>query len=324
MGKYADDPSWSDIIPHPTDEGGPSPLAAIAYSDEYGECMSYLRAAMSLNEFSPRVLLLTEDLIDMNPAHYTVWLYRAQCLFALNYNLKDELEWLNAIALQHQKNYQIWHHRHTIVDRIGESEGEGEFVERMLGLDGKNYHVWSYRQWLVKRFDLWDNGGEELGFVERMLARDVRNNSAWNHRWFVVNGREGRSVEEGGPVEGVKDEGVREREVEFVKRCVRVAPQNQSPWSYLRGIVKKSGMPMSELKGFVEEFADLRKVEGVRSSYALDFLADVLAEEDGGKAQAAEALDLLARMYDPIRKNYWEYRKGLLGVEGANEGAVAV
>lgn len=321
MGKYSEEPDWADIVPLPTDEGGPNPLAAIAYSDEYGECMSYLRAVMAANEFSPRVLELTEDLIDMNPAHYTVWLYRAQCLFALDYNLQDELEWLNEIALAHQKNYQIWHHRNLIIDKIGSCEGEAEFVEKMFGLDGKNYHVWSYRQWLVKRFDLWDQG--ELAFTERMLAKDIRNNSAWNHRWYIINGREARSEAEGGAVEGVKNAEIREREVEFMKRCVQQAPQNQSPWSYLRGIVKKSGMPLSGLKGFVEEYADLSKAEGVRSSYALDLLADVLAEEEGGKAQAAEALDLLARMYDPIRKNYWEYRKGLLGVQGANEGAVA-
>lgn len=321
MGKYSEDQEWADVIPHPTDEGGPNPLAAIAYSDEYGECMSYLRAIMAANEFSPRVLDLTEDLIDMNPAHYTVWLYRAQCLFALDYNLKAELEWLNEIALSHQKNYQIWHHRNLIVDKIGSCEGEAEFVERMFELDGKNYHVWSYRQWLVKRFDLWEEG--ELAFTERMLAKDVRNNSAWNHRWYIINGREARSEAEGGPVEGVKNRGIRERELDFVKRTVQQAPQNQCPWNYLRGIVKKSGMPLKGLKGFVEVYADLSRAEGVRSSHALDFLADVLAEEEGGKAQAAEALDLLAKTYDPIRKNYWEYRKGLLGVEGANEGAVA-
>lgn len=310
MGKYSEDSSWSDIIPLPTDEGGPSPLAAIAYSDEYSECMSYLRACMSALEFSPRVLALTEDLISQNPAHYTVWLYRAQCLFALNYDLRKELEWLNDIALQHQKNYQIWHHRQTVVESLGDCEGETEFVERMFERDGKNYHVWSYRQWLAKRFNLWEAG--ELEFTERMLAKDIMNNSAWNHRWYIVNGREARSTEEGGPVEGVTNKEVREREVEFTKRCIRQVPMNQSPWNYLRGICKKSGTPLAELKDFVMEFADLGKVEQVRSSYALDFLADILAEEKGRKEEARAVLDLLANKYDPIRKNYWEYRKALL------------
>ncbi len=73
MGKYSDSPEWSDIVPIPQDDGGPNPLAAIAYDDEYSEAMSYLRAVMAKNEYSERVLELTEDVIGMNPAHYTVW-----------------------------------------------------------------------------------------------------------------------------------------------------------------------------------------------------------------------------------------------------------
>lgn len=316
MGKYSEDPAWADIIPLPTDEGGRNPLAAIAYSDEYGEAMSYLRAIMATNEFTPRVLDLTDDLIDMNPAHYTVWLYRAQCVFALNYPLEDELAWLNETALAHQKNYQIWHHRNLIVDKLGKWQEDAEFVERMFELDAKNYHVWSYRQWLVRRFGLWGQG--ELEFTERMLGRDVRNNSAWNHRWYIVNGRE----EEG--VAGVTDEEIRMREMEFAKRAIAKAPQNASPWSYLRGIVRRSGMSLESLKGLAVEYADVTKPDGVRSSHALDLLADVLAEEADGKQQAREALDLLSNKYDPIRKNYWEYRKGLLGIEGSASAAAAV
>lgn len=311
MGKYSEDPVWADIDPLPTDEGGPNPLAAIAYSEEYGEAMSYLRAVMAANEFSPRVLDLTDDLIDMNPAHYTVWLYRAQCIFELNYPLEDELAWLNETALAHQKNYQIWHHRNLIVERLGKWQGEAEFVERMFELDAKNYHVWSYRQWLVKRFGLWEEG--ELEFTERMLEKDVRNNSAWNHRWYIVNGREDQGVK------GVMDESIRKREVEFAKKAITKAPQNASPWSYLRGIVRTSGMPLVSLKELALQHADTTSPDGVKSSHALDLLVDVLAEEADGKQQASDALDLLSSKYDPIRKNYWEYRKGLLGREDGSD-----
>lgn len=73
MGKSSDDTTWDDIVPLPQDDGGPNPLAAIAYTDEYSEAMSYLRAIMAKNEMSERALALTEDIIDMNAAHYTVW-----------------------------------------------------------------------------------------------------------------------------------------------------------------------------------------------------------------------------------------------------------
>lgn len=70
---YHDDEAWADIVPLPQDDGGLHPLAAIAYTEEYSEAMGYLRAIMAKNEFSPRVLGLTEHIISLNPAHYTVW-----------------------------------------------------------------------------------------------------------------------------------------------------------------------------------------------------------------------------------------------------------
>jgi hypothetical protein len=70
---YHEDPKWSDVTPLPQDDGSLHPLAAIAYTEEYSEAMDYLRAVMAKNEFSERVLGLTEHIISMNPAHYTVW-----------------------------------------------------------------------------------------------------------------------------------------------------------------------------------------------------------------------------------------------------------
>jgi len=129
---YHDDETWADIEPLPQDDGGLHPLAAIAYTDEYSEAMGYLRAVMAKNEFSERVLSLTEHIISMNPAHYTVWLYRAKTVSEIGRSLKDEIAWLNPTALKHLKNYQIWHHRHTIIDALGSPEGEPEFISQML------------------------------------------------------------------------------------------------------------------------------------------------------------------------------------------------
>ena len=169
----------------------------------------------------------------------------------------------------------------------------------MFAKDTKNYHVWSYRQWLVRHFSIWDS---ELGYVESLLRSDIRNNSAWNHRWVITFGREdGKDI---------PDE-IFAREVEFAKTAIREAPQNQSPWNYVRGVLKKKGSGMGELKAFAREFADLKPEDKVRSSHALDLLADIWAEEKE-EERAAKALDLLAKKYDPIRKNYWDYRKSLL------------
>ena len=73
MTTYSSSPEWVDVVPIPQDDGCANPLAAIAYSEQYSEAMSYLRAVMASSERSKRVLKLTEDIIKMNPAHYTVW-----------------------------------------------------------------------------------------------------------------------------------------------------------------------------------------------------------------------------------------------------------
>jgi len=74
-GKYANDPEWASITPIQLDDGSENtmPLATIAYPPEYLEATSYLRAVMAANEMSERALKLTEHVISMNPAHYTVW-----------------------------------------------------------------------------------------------------------------------------------------------------------------------------------------------------------------------------------------------------------
>lgn len=174
----------------------------------------------------------------------------------------------------------------------------------MLEQDSKNYHVWSYRQWLVQRFDLFASD-DELRWTEAMIDDDVRNNSAWNHRWFLVVG---------GPGAPLENPRLVERELAYAKCAIRKAPQNQSPWNYIKGVVRTAGLPSSTLTDFALEFADMRRPDDIYSSHALDLLADIYAADGRSKGEAKKALDLLASRFDPIRAHYWNYRKALLEV----------
>jgi len=71
---------------------------------------------MAVEECSPRCLRLTERVISMNPAHYTVWLYRFKIVSTLKLSVPEEIQWLNEVALNNLKNYQIWHHRQLLMD----------------------------------------------------------------------------------------------------------------------------------------------------------------------------------------------------------------
>ncbi len=189
----------------------------------------------------------------------------------------------------------------------------------------------------------------------------MRNNSAWNHRWFLCFGRDelkAKGGREGGKGVGcgaaggrggggggggvVVDEEIIDREVSFAQEKILLAPQNQSPWTYLRGLYRKSGRPLSDLKSFAEQFAGdggetddgngdedqewhVDVEEGVRSSHALDLLADIYAEV-GEKERARRTLEALGRRWDPVRKGYWDWRVALLDEdrEDAGEGVAGV
>ncbi|KAL1965940.1 hypothetical protein VTN77DRAFT_5073 [Rasamsonia byssochlamydoides] len=339
-GKYSSSPEWADVEPIPLDDGskdgeGASPLATIAYQPAYIEATSYLRAVMAANEMSERALKLTQDVISMNPAHYTVWLYRAKILFALNKNLDDEITWLNKVSLTYLKNYQIWHHRQVLMSSRTAfptlPPKELDFLMEMFAQDAKNYHVWTYRHWLVRRFNLWDSE-REIRDVETLINADVRNNSAWNHRYLLrFAPREG--PEAGMPGSGVTadekgrldvvDEELIDAELDYAKEKILLAPENRSPWLYARGVLRAAGRPLSEWKDFASQFVIEEKTDDgqvvnvhVKSSLAVEWLADVFGEEaqtevDKEKektAQAVKMLTLLKEKYDPIRRNYWDYR----------------
>jgi protein farnesyltransferase/geranylgeranyltransferase type-1 subunit alpha len=108
------------------------------------------------------------------------------------------------------------------------------------------------------------------------------------------------------------DNGTTLTKTRYTKVAIRKAPQNQSPWNYLLGILRAAKLPKSTVKDFALEFADLQAPDDVYSSHALDVLADIYGEEENNKESAEKALDLLATRYDPIRASYWDFRKGLL------------
>lgn len=70
--------------------------------------MDFFRAVSASGEKSERALELTETIIRMNPAHYTVWQYRMAILLELGKDLEVELELMNEFARENLKSYQVW------------------------------------------------------------------------------------------------------------------------------------------------------------------------------------------------------------------------
>ena len=211
---------------------------------------------------------------------------------------------------------------------------ERDFLMEMFAQDSKNYHVWTYRHWLVRHFRLWDDPRETQD-IDALLTADVRNNSAWNHRFMLRFGPRSDEPDAGMPncsasdpaQKGrlaVVDEDVVDNELHFAQEKILRAPENRSPWSYARGVLRAAGRPLAEWEEFARRFVTLKEGEGdagaeadVKSSHALEWLADVYAGEAGSAdaprtAGAVRMLTLLKERYDPIRSSYWEYRIGMI------------
>ncbi|KAJ3130752.1 CAAX geranylgeranyltransferase alpha subunit [Physocladia obscura] len=325
---------FADVIPIKSDDG-PNPIAPIAYPHEcktqlsssvyyyffdliiddrlesYGlfSCVCKSKRAVSEN--------LTTEIIELNPAHYTVWKVRQDCLFTLNINLREELEYATEIGFDHHKNYQIWHHREVIVTKIGLTNDELkekvlsteiDYINKQFETDAKNYHAWSYRQWLVRHFNIW---GRELDDINRLIESDFRNNSAWNHRFFYfTNNPEGFSPEH------VKSE------IDFAMVYNMKAPNNESSWNYLKGIVKIGNLK-TESQNALELQIKALIVQNefvVHGAAFLLGLLEIKIDEETDETRKVEVcsearqlcLDLVK--FDIIRLKFWNYRMSLIQV----------
>ncbi|KAJ3415275.1 hypothetical protein HDV05_005285 [Chytridiales sp. JEL 0842] len=296
---------FRDITPVPQDDG-PNPIVPIAYPEAYVKAMDIFRAVMISNERSHRVLELTEALIDINPAHYTVWKVRQDTLLQISADLRIELDYITKIAEENPKNYQIWHHRQIVVEQLGDASGEIAFVNSMIDLDSKNYHAWSYRQWVVRHFNLWDS---ELNDMNRLIEEDVRNNSAWNHRYYYFENRK----EELAPEDLLS-------ELRYSISKIRLAPNNESPWNYIRGLKKLSKTLLGDDQEVLQLAKSLNSSDNFvpqSYSYILDHLEDQIAVETDFAAKGKlveEAAKVCAHLQenDTVRARFWAFRRSRL------------
>ncbi|RAL68081.1 hypothetical protein DID88_008800 [Monilinia fructigena] len=139
----------------------------------------------------------------------------------------------------------------------------------MFHQDGKNYHVWSYRQYLVVKLDMFNEA--ELKSVGELIKRDVRNNSAWSYRFFLVFSDPKYSTKgsRANEFDGNIPKEILDREIEYTKSA--------------HGGFEEGGVRMESLEEFAGDFVTLGDADGrgedIRSSHALDFLADVWGEK---------------------------------------------
>lgn len=289
-------PHWADVVPVPQDDG-PDPIPVrILYTPEFSSAMSYFRAVVLSQEFSPRTLALSTLVISLNSANYSAWHFRRQCIEVVPVDLAEELVWLRDMAMESPKNYQLWHHRRWVIEQLSTTDilAELDIAAQVLALDAKNYHVWSHRQWLLTEFGFW---AEELEYTNLLLEQDVKNNSAWNQRYFVIK----HLHEE----KGVFPISVVSEEIAYSIEKLALATDNQSVWNYMLGVLK-AGEYTEEPVTMVEKAA----VQLGDVVPALSALVEIHERVD--KKKAAGICEQLV-VLDQVRAKYWNWKiKALL------------
>jgi protein farnesyltransferase/geranylgeranyltransferase type-1 subunit alpha len=265
--------------------------------------MSLFRAVAASGERSFRVLSLTQEIINISPAHYTVWYHRQLVSQALGRSWREELQWCSSLADENPKNYQIWQHRRwclnlgitsgdfTAADAQSELDFLADFLTNPEHSDQKNYHAWSNRQWVLRScnssfnlpFDI------DVGFCLRMIKLDVFNNSAWNHWHYCL--RAGQC--------GIKELPI--SAVLFACDVLRNHADNESPWSFIRGCFPE-GIPFASFQPLVDA-VDFVLVKEPRCRFALEIHA-IMAVQCGDTASAISRFRALSEI-DISRKNYW-------------------
>ncbi|TVU08959.1 hypothetical protein EJB05_42387 [Eragrostis curvula] len=277
-------PEMADVVPVPQDDG-PSPVVSIEYRDDFRE----------------------------------VWHFRRLILEALDSDLLEELDFVNEIAERNPKNYQIWHHKRWLAEKLGPdiANNEHEFTTKILAIDAKNYHAWSHRQWVLQALGGWEG---ELQYCNQLLQEDIFNNSAWNQRYLVIT----RSPLLGGIT------AMRDSEVDYTIEAILANPQNESPWRYLKGLYKGennllvaderiSGVCLKVLKNdwrcvfALSLLLDLLR-SGLQPSEELTGTIEAMKNSDPEMADADLAMTVcsILQKCDPLRINYWSWYKTTL------------
>ncbi|KAK6161642.1 hypothetical protein DH2020_005023 [Rehmannia glutinosa] len=192
------------------------------------------------------------------------------------------------------------HHRRWVAEKLGThvATQELEFTREIFSQDAKNYHAWSHRQWVLQALGGWE---DELAYCDELLEDDIFNNSAWN-------------------------QAMRDSEVAYAIKAILTKPENESPWRYLRGLykndVKSLGNDPRVGSVCLDVLMDKRDYV-----HALNMVLDLLCHHYQPSNELKNAIDALSpdptpsdsdliqrvcsilQLVDPIRANYWEWRK---------------
>lgn len=273
---------------------------SIKYSELFRTACGIMHAAMRQGEKSARALRLTGEVIHISPANYTAFEYRQNILKQMGKEaMVKDLKWSIDQCLENPKNYQVWHHRRWLAERVGNIQDEFTLVQAIFAEDPKNYHAWGHRTWAVTYFHgekQFDDDTNELILTEKLLEDDPRNNSVWNYRFFILKLLKCMNLND---------------ELRFAITQMQRAPRNASVWTYIRALLRFkecSKESLSSVRAAVEEVLS-DDPSNVPARLSLVHLLKTSITNGDRKEQmsAVSHVELLGEKYDSIRRQYWRW-----------------
>ncbi|KZT60974.1 protein prenylyltransferase [Calocera cornea HHB12733] len=304
------------------------------------------RTLLSLNSPLTAELHLLSKLLPTHLKSYQAWNHRRLLLLQLGKKAaRGELAFAEIALAKDAKNYHTWVYREWLLCNFfaptpaitasshpdpEQESGSAEPVPVIEELDEDE----------SADEDVWR---EEVAFTDRMLEDDVRNNSVWHHRFFVLF--EGPRAKPTGELV--------QSEIEYTKHAISLAPSNASAWSYLRGLLtplhptsptSASRPRLSPLLPFARPYtlpthmqSGLRALTAAQDRpflprdgaelpcvEALEFVAEAVVELGPAGVDEAGQLYEGLKSRDPIRKQYWEYKKRSLQSAGSTPPVASV
>eukprot|EP00124_Ichthyophonus_hoferi_P003746 Ihof_evm1s347 gene=Ihof_evmTU1s347 len=211
---------------------------------------------------SSKAMLLTEQLLTVNPDYYTAWNYRRFMIVDLIENSPSELKaimnkelWLTRECVQkHPKSYWVWNHRRwtcllpqseTIQagpEMTTDWQTELKLCSLFLDLDSRNFHCWDYRRWVVAQARL--DPHSELDFTTQLINTNFSNYSAWHYRSKLLP--QLYPANQGVNLEGASiQEPILLAEFDIVQSACFTEPDDQSAWLYQRWLMGRVQRPLT-------------------------------------------------------------------------------
>ena len=284
---------WGDYSPVPQFSDNVQ-ILKIKYSKQDRKLLDFFRGVLLSKEISFRVYKLTTLVINDFPSNYVAWVLRRQCINEVKeIDPYQELNWLDKKMVENQKNYQIWHHRKLLIEKLNDASHEKRVLDEVFEFEPKNFHAWSHRIWMIRRFN---NIEGEFDFIENMLKNDVKNNSVWNYRFFLILFTNNNKL----------DKNIVEQEIKYALEKIKLCPINECPYCYIRGYINKFGYKYNDFVYVKEEIEKIIQIEK-NNSYGLMLLMDYYEEEKNEKKFNETIEELIKEIF--IRKKYYGWRK---------------